>query len=457
MKTPILIVSVLIALVVLSACVPAAAPIPAAAPQAAETAAPAAAAATVAPAASGGKVVFWMKKALADGSNEALTARVKEFEQANNVTVDLRIMAYEDFAPQWSAAIESGNTPDVSFFGYQEAGQFYRQGVLMDVSDIVKEIQAKNGDLTPSLVNAITFENKQWAVPFWSESTILFYRKDLFQQAGIAAPPDTWDEFLADAKKLTDVKAGVYGAGFGLGRGDSDTEWWMRDILWANNASLFNSDGTAPAIDSPEGRAAFNWLKDFFTTSGVIPPGAIGWDDSGNNKAYLAGQAAMIINVGSVYYALSTNPDYAELFKNTGYALIPQGPKGRTIVGLSNNLGIFKQAKNPELAKQLVAYLLDPEWQRTWMKASGYQVVSPYPKLAEDDFWKTEAGKVFTETPDHYLFLGYPGPFTPAAGATANSRLLTNAMEQIVVQNMPVDDAIKALSNDIAGVIEKNK
>ena len=480
MKTRFAWLVLMVALVWLVACAPAPtptqAPAPTAAPKptdapkpttaaAAPTTAPvpttAVAAPTTAPAptavAAPTKISFWMKKSLADASNDALTARVKEFEKQNNVTVDLRIMAYEDFAPQWSAAIESGNVPDVSFFGYQEVGQYYRQGVLMDVSDLVKDIQTKNGKMTDSLTNAVTFESKQWGVPFWSESTILFYRKDMFEKAGIKTPPDTWDEFLVDAKKLTDPKAGVYGAGFGLGRGNSDTEWWMRDILWSNGATLFNKDGSAAAIDSPEGRVAFNWLKDIFTTSGVVPPGAIGWDDSGNNKAYLAGQAAMIINVGSVYYALSTNKDNAELFKNTGYALVPKGPKGRFIVGLSNNLGIFKKAKNPEMAKKLVAFMLDAEWQRVWMKASGYQVVSPYPKLSEDDFWKTEAGKVFTDTPNYYQFLGYPAPFTPSAGTVANSRLLTNAMEKVVVQNSSVDDAIKALTTDINQVISKNK
>lgn len=424
----------------------------------ASTTSTAPAAGATAPAAAiadGGRVSFWMKKSLVDASNDAITARVKDFEAQTGIGVDLRILPYEDLRTQWSAAIESGNVPDVSFFGYQEVGQFYKQGVLTDVSGLVEEVQAANGPMTESLVSAITFEDKLWAVPFWSESTILFYRKDLFEKAGLSAPPETWEQFREYAQKLTNPSEGVYGAGFGIGRGNSDAEWWFRDILWSSGAYVFSEDGQSSALNTPEAKAAFQWIGDFFTKDGVTPPGAVGWDDSGNNKAYLSGQAAMVINVGSVYYTLTRdNPD---LLENTGFALVPGGPKGRIIAGISNNLGIFKDAKNPEGARKLIAFLEDAEWQKTWVKESGYQVVPVYPKLAEDEFWKTEAGAVFTETPKYYMFLGAPGPFTPAAGEVYNSRLLTDALEKMIVQDKPVDDALADLQVEIEKVIAKYK
>lgn len=427
----------------------------AAAPVTSEPAAAQPAGAGEATAPAGGAVSFWMKKALVDESNAAIEARVGEFEQQTGIDVDLRILPYEDFRTQWSAAIESGNVPDVSFFGYQEVGQFYSQDLLMDVTDLVNEIQAANGPMTESLLNAATFDGKMYGVPFWSESTILFYRKDLFEQAGLSGPPETWEQFLEYAKQLTDPEAGVYGAGFGIGRSNSDAEWWFRDILWDNGAYVFSEDGQSAALDTPEAKAALQWIVDMFTTAGVTPPGAVGWDDSGNNKAYLAGQAAMVINVGSVYHVL--NRDLPDLLANTGFALVPGGPEGRYIAGISNNLGIFAGAKNPEAAKQLITFMSDPAWQAEWMKASGYQVVPVYPALTEDEFWNTEAGAVFTETPQYYQFLGAPGPFTPAAGEVYNSRLLTDALEQVIVQGKPLDDAIADLQTAINDVIASHQ
>jgi multiple sugar transport system substrate-binding protein len=418
-----------------------------------EEAAPVAESEAVAP--TGETLTFWMKKSLAEDSNTAIEARVAQFEAETGIDVELRILPYEDFRPQWAAAIESGNVPDVSFFGYQEVGQYYQQGVLMDVSDVVADLQAANGPMTESLVNAVTFDGMQYGVPFWSESTILFYRKDLFEAAGLSGAPDTWDQFLESAKALTNPAEGVYGAGFGIGRSNSDAEWWFRDIIWSNGGFVFSDDGQSAALDTPQAQASLQWIADMFTTAEVTPPGAVGWDDSGNNKSYLSGQAAMVINVGSVYFVL--NRDNPELLANTGFALVPAGPEGRYIAGIANNLGIFSEAKNPELAKQFIAYMLDPEWQAEWMKASGYQVVPVYPALAEDEFWNTEAGRIFTDTPNYYQFLGAPGPFTPAAGEVYNSRLLTDALEQMIVNGMPLEEATASVQDAINQVIAQNQ
>lgn len=399
-------------------------------------------------------MTFWAVKSFVEPSNQLILDRVKEFEKLNNVKVDVKLAPYEDFRPLWAAGIESGNLPDVTHLGYQEVGAFYKQGVLMDVTDLMKEIQAKNGNMTDSVVKVITFESKQWAVPYYPSATVLFYRKDLLQKAGFNRPPDTWDEFFDYSKKLTDSKEGIYGAGLGLGRNNSDGDFWVRQILWSHGAGLFSKDGKSAAVDSLEGRKAFEYMKKIFT-SDITPPGAIGWDDSGNNKAYLSGQSPFIINVGSVYYTLKSDPANKDLFEKTGYALLPQGPNGRFVNGISNNLGIFKKAKNPELAKKLIAFLLDYEFQKQWMKVSGYQVIPVYPKLAEDEFWSGEAGKVFTTTPQYFQYLGYPGPFTPAAGEVFNSRLASDAVEKIIVEKKPIDEALKQLNSDVGKVLAK--
>ncbi len=393
------------------------------------------------------ELTFWMKKSFVDASNTAIEERVAQFEKETGIKVNLEIIAYEDALPRWSAAIESGNVPDVSFFGYQEVGQFYGQGLLLDVSDLLADIQATNGPMTEALIAPVTFEGQEWAIPFWSESTVLYYRTDLFEKAGLDGPPETWEQFLDYAHKLTDPAAGVYGAGFGIGRGNSDSEWWFRDLLWSHGAFLFNEAGDQAAINSEEGAMVFNWIKDFFNKEKVTPPGVIGWDDGGNNQAYLSGQAAMVINVGSIYYALVN--DHPDLLEVTGIGLVPGGPEGRYIAGISNNLGIFKDSNNPEQAKQLIAYMLDKDWQAEWVQTAGFQVVPVYPELAENEFWQSDAGQTFIETPQYYLFLGAAGKFSPAAGAVYNSRILTDALESVVVSGTSVEDALANLNSEI--------
>lgn len=104
------------------------------------------------------KIVVWMKKDLTDVANNMFKERCEQFAEENDVDVEVEVIAYEDFYTKWAAAIESGNLPDLSYFGYQEMGQYYSQGILEDMTDVYNEIN----DVTPfeeSLAPAVTSED----------------------------------------------------------------------------------------------------------------------------------------------------------------------------------------------------------------------------------------------------------------------------------------------------------
>jgi len=405
------------------------------------------------PQASGGKdpgtLVVWMKKGFVDEQNVAFMKRVNDFAAAKHIKVDVEMLAYEDIYPKWTAAIQSGNVPDISFFGYQEVGQFESQGVLEDLTPLLKQIQAKYGAFFPSAIQAITFGGKSYAVPFWGEGTALYYRKDMFQKAGIAAPPQTWDEYRADAVKLTDAANGVYGSGAGYGDGNSDCEWLSRGIIWAFGGSEFAADGKTITIDSPQTRKAIDYITGLFTREKVTPPTALGWNDSGNNTSYLSGQSAMVFNTGSIVNAMKKSaPD---LLAVTGYAPLPAGPAGRFTAGISNNLGVFKGAKNKALASELLIYLLDPTWYKEWIDVSAPLALPVYQDLAKNDpIWKDPTNKAFMDSMSTFKYLGYKGSYSPGAGKIYNLRLINALFENILAKGMSVDAALAQYKQDAA-------
>jgi multiple sugar transport system substrate-binding protein len=389
-----------------------------------------------------GPLTVWMKKGFVAEQNTAFEARAAEFAAATKSTVNVEMLAYEDAFPKWTAAIAAKNVPDVTFFGYQEVGQFAGQGVLADVSDVLKSLQDKNGRIFARSVEAVTFGGKSYAVPFWGEGSALYYRKDLFQAAGIAGPPKTWDEFRAAAIKLTDAPKGIYGAGIGYGDGNSDCEWLTRATIWSFGGSIFGADGKTIVFDSPETRAAIAYVVKLFTQDKVTPPAALGWNDAGNNTAYLSGQAAMIVNTGSVAVALKKNNP--ELFAKTGIALIPGGPAGQFTAGISNNLAIFKDAKNVKGGKDFLAFVLDPKWYQQWIAVSAPLALPVYESLAKSDpVWQDPINKGFMDSMGTFKFLGYKGPYTPAAGKIYNLRLINALFQGIMAKGQSTDDAIK--------------
>ncbi|WP_284645486.1 ABC transporter substrate-binding protein [Paenibacillus silviterrae] len=379
-----------------------------------------------------GTLTFWMKKQLFDDQNKLIQERAKQFGVENNVNVNIELIAYEDFYPKWSAAIESSTVPDVSFFGYQEIGQFYAKNVLEDVSDLVKTVESANGEIQESMKKAVTFQGKQYAIPFWTETQVLYYRKDLLKKAGFDNPPKTWDEFRTMAKSLTDPSKGVYGAGLGYGKGNSDAEFLTRGIIWSFGGSFDTKDGKTVIANSPETVQATKFIRDIFLTDKSTPPSSVGWDDAGNNKSYLSGQSAMIFNVGSLLGTIKK--DNPELYENTGIAPYPAGPKGTFIPGISNNLGIFKDSKNKELAKKFVSYMVAADWYKTWIEKGAPLTGPVYSKLTSEPVWQDIKNKAFVDSVKGFSFLGYPGEYNPKAGEVFNLRLVNDAFQKLLLE-----------------------
>ena len=401
-----------------------------------------------------GKLTFWMKKQLFEDQNNLIMERAKQFGEENNVDVNIEVIAYEDFYPKWTAAIESKNVPDVSFFGYQEIGQFKAQGVLEDVSGLLSDLESQNGEIQPNVKKAITFSDGQYGIPFWTEAQVLYYRKDLLEAAGFDAPPKTWDEFRTMSKALTDPSKGLYGAGIGYGKGNSDAEFLTRGIIWSYGGSVDTQDGKTVIADSPETVQAASFIRDIFLTDKSTPPSAIGWDDSGNNKAYLSGQAAMIFNVGSVLATIKQ--DNPELYEKTGIAPYPAGPKGTFLPGISNNLGIFKDSKNKELAKKFIEYILEPDWYKTWIE-KGAPLTGPiYTALTEEAVWQDEKNKAFVESVKGFSFLGHPGEYTPKAGEAFNLRVVNDTFQKLLLESSYTPEAaVKDLQAKVQEIYDK--
>ena len=386
-------------------------------------------------------ITIWMKKGFVEQQNVEFEKRVKEFSAKNNIPVNAELLAYEDAFPKWTAAIESKNVPDISFFGYQEVGQFAMQRVLEDVTVLIGKLQAQYGKIFSNSIQAVTFGGKTYAIPFWGEGTALYYRKDLFSKAGLSSPPDTWEDFRSYALKLTNPAAGVYGAGIGYGAGNSDAEWLSRSIIWSMGGSIFSEDGKSIIFKSPETKMAVEFIAGLFLRDKVTPPSAMGWNDAGNNTAYISGQAAMVVNTGSIIKALEkNNPD---LLKQTGVVVLPKGPAGRFTAGISNNLAIFKDSKQKEVAQELLTFLMEPAWYKEWIAVSAPLALPVYEQLAKTEtIWQKEHNKAFMESMGTFKFLGYKGEYSPAAGKIYNMRLINALFENIISKGMNTDMAI---------------
>ena len=149
-------------------------------------------------------------------------------------------------------------------------------------------------------------------------------RLDLLEQAKLEYPK-TWDEFVETSKKIQSPPR-LFAFGMCLGLVEDTTDNVM-NLLWCYGGKMVEADNKTVAMNSAENVAGLKVMEAMFKTHKIIPPGAISWDDSGNNKAYQSKQAAFVMNPSSIYAYLDGNDK--DLQKVTGLFPVPRRPRGQ--------------------------------------------------------------------------------------------------------------------------------
>ena len=125
--------------------------------------------------------------------------------------VKQQVQNWEDIYQKAASAVQAQKGPDLQFAIPDFTTALKPTGAVQPVDDIVEELDGEHKFL-PSAVQPYKYEDHTWAVPVFGMVQMLWYRKDLFEKAGLdpEAPPKTWDELRAAAQKLTgDGKYGI--------------------------------------------------------------------------------------------------------------------------------------------------------------------------------------------------------------------------------------------------------
>jgi len=311
----------------------------AAAPAGTGGAAPTAGTGGAAPAAGGaaGEVQFWD---MVWGPPEYIDTAKKTVEQFNTANPSIKATYQSNPWSSWpqvfTTAVGSGTAPDISTGGGYQAIQFYPQGAILDIDDVVASL--KLDDFAPSHVDSMKFNGHYIGLPWGIDIRVPFIRTDLFDAAGVK-PPTTWDELRAALKQLT--SGDTYGIAFA---GNNPLGWQAMFALMMNNGGgCFGADGKLDVLND-RNVEAFTFIADLIK-DGVVHPGSAGFASADMEKAFASGNAAMLFNgPGGADNVAAVKDQTALLAPMTG----PHGDKGT--LAFSNNRMIYKQTKNPDAA-----------------------------------------------------------------------------------------------------------
>lgn len=220
-------------------------------------------------------------------------------------------------------------------------------------------------DFVPALLDAARFGGKLWALPFTSETTLLFYRKDLLAAAGIK-PPDTYAELAEAAKKLHRPPQ-IAGIGLRGARGQGMNVYVWTGFLRGFGGQFFerfpapSPAELRPTLTSQAAVDATSLYASLLRDSG--PRGAANWTWLETLSGMQEGRVAMCIDASNFGPAMD-DPKKSATAGKWGYAEVPRGPGGRHPSIYTHTLAINARSRHKQAAWLFLQFSTSREAQR---------------------------------------------------------------------------------------------
>jgi sn-glycerol 3-phosphate transport system substrate-binding protein len=272
------------------------------------------------------------------------------------------------------AALRAGTPPDVAVLLSQELNTLISLDAVEPLDEVIAgdpEAQAMVDDFFPGFMRNSTLGGQIWSIPFQRSTPVLYYNKDAFREAGLDPedPPETWDELVEHAKRLTVHDAGGRVTRWGLAIPTEDRATWLLEgLVMQAGGSLYDPEGggRVMTIDTPAVREALQFRWDLAQVHEVSPEGVIPWGTASNDFA--AGNVAMIYHSTGSLGFIRDNADF-----DFGTAFQARNER----YGVPTGGGNFYLLKGADPAKRdatwtFIKWMTTPEMAARWSIDSGY-------------------------------------------------------------------------------------
>lgn len=286
--------------------------------------------------------------------SDAIVAKLEEFQALTGITVNYEQIPESDYANKLLIEFNSGaNPPDVFMENYAWLPAHFSGGWNQDLNSYIENTELtdpdffKFDDFMPSAINYCEYKDTLPGLPVTGEWQILYYRKDLLEQKGIAVP-QTFQELYDAAVKLNDPQSSVSGFVSRLKRGVG-TAHVFGGYLYSMGGEWITvqDDGSATVnVNTPEGVKAAEYYTSMFKDAG--PMGAVNYGWSEAVAEMQSGKAAMMIDANG-FRGQVEDPETSAVAGKIGYAPFPGDGSHPAKVHLNHwMLGLSSLGKNKE-------------------------------------------------------------------------------------------------------------
>ena len=299
----------------------------------------------------GSTITMWTRAATETQSR----LLVEAYNEAHENQVELTVIPTDDYLPRLGTAAGAGELPDVIGLDVVFVPQFTSAGAFLDITDRIAALPFA-GDIAPSHVDVGTWDGRQHVVPHTMDLSVLFYNKDLYEQAGLDPdqPPTTLEEFAEHARAIDALGDDIHGTFFGGNCGGCLVFTWWPSI-WADGHEVMNEDGTESLLANPEAVAVFDVWKGL-VDDGIVAPGT--QDEAGPTWTGVFPEG----DIGIMPMPSTTLGMMPEDFE-TGVAPIRGVDGGESTFVGGDSIGVSSNSEVPDQAWHFVAWTLSDEAQ----------------------------------------------------------------------------------------------
>jgi len=408
------------------------------------------------------KIVFWHSMSGVNG--DAVNRMVENFNKSQSkITVEAIFQgAYDDSLSKLNTALASNSAPAI--IQVFDIGQRFMidSGEIVPVQAFVDRDKYDTNDFEPAVINYYRVQNTLYSMPFNSSSSILYYNKEAFREAGLdpEKPPKTLEEVTDYAKKL--VKKDASGQTVRYGFHQSIYGWLFEQYmavsgaLYADNGNGRDARATKVVFNDAKGKAILDWWKAGVDGGYFWNPGI---DNDGSANAFNAGKSAMYVE-STARLRGHINATAGKFTIGTGRYPRPAnapGEAGNIIGGASVYLMKSRPAEEQQAAWEFVKFIASPATQSQFQADTGYY---PIRKAAYDEGpskeWATKYPQFLTavdqirQAPQNRATNG------AVIGVFAQARQrIQKAIEEVLLGKSSTKDALDSAAADVNAAIDK--
>jgi len=300
---------------------------------------------------------------------EAFQTIINDFRKINPlVQIKYKLIDYSDYENQLIEAFATGNGPDI-FMIHNNWLPKYQNKIKPLLDSKTYPLVTYKDSFVDVVWNDFVRDDKIYAFPFYVDTLALYYNRDLFNKAGIAEPPKSWNDFIKDVELLTkkDIDGSIIQAGAALGtsRNINRSTDILSLLMMQEGGKIFDTKTNKFIFDREDsGKHALTFYTDFSNSKKQVYT----WNSNMHYSidAFYEEQVAMIFNYSHHIKTIKSRAPYL----NYRIAKMPQiDPQAGKIVNYANYWGgaVWNGSKNSDIAWKFLQFLTKPENLKTYL------------------------------------------------------------------------------------------